>query len=137
MQRSEPDLTIVCDGGSLGNPGKGYGSYRLADRTGASVIERLDFGPDMTNNQAEYRTLIAALEAALERAARHGWAAPELRLKVLTDSQLLVQQVLGKWKVRNAGLQPLNAHARELLARFGSRDVVWQPRAATVRVLGH
>lgn len=134
---NDADLTIVCDGGSLGNPGKGYGSFRLTDRHGHNEITRLEFGPNMTNNQAEYRTLIAALEQALAHASDQQQQPANLRLQVLTDSQLLVEQVLGRWKVRNAGLQPLNARARELLAAFGSREVVWQPRAKTVRVLGH
>jgi len=56
------DYTITFDGGSLGNPGKGYGSYELrtATQTKGDVI-RKEFGDRQTNNEAEYKTLIAAL----------------------------------------------------------------------------
>ena len=58
-----PELTIVFDGGSLGNPGKGYGSYRLRPPGGEwEAAVRLDFGGGVTNNEAEYRSLLGALE---------------------------------------------------------------------------
>ncbi|MDI3339096.1 MAG: reverse transcriptase-like protein [Sphaerobacter sp.] len=133
----EPDLTIVCDGGSLGNPGRGYGSYRLTDKSGASKLVRLEFGDGVTNNQAEYRTLIAALEAALAHAAAHRQRPEDLCLRIRTDSQLLVEQLTGRWKVRHPDLKPLHARATALVARFGRRDIAWQPRNQTVRVLGH
>ncbi len=60
------DLMLVFDGGSLGNPGKGYGSFHLADRDGYETIERLEFGNNVTNNQAEYRTMIAGRRGRTE-----------------------------------------------------------------------
>ncbi len=131
------DLQIVFDGGSLGNPGRGYGSFRLTDRAGHSEIVRLDYGDNVTNNQAEYRTLIASLEEAIRHAEAHGWRPEELHLSVRTDSQLVVEQILGRWRVRHPDLRPLHARARQLLARFGSKDVAWQPRRMTVQILGH
>jgi len=136
-KQCDPDLSIVCDGGSLGNPGRGYGSYRLSDRTGASRLVRLEFGDGVTNNQAEYRTLIAAIDAAIERAAALGQRPEDLCLQIRTDSQLLVEQLTGRWKVRHPALKPLHARASALVARFGRHDIAWQPRAQTVRVLGH
>jgi ribonuclease HI len=133
----EPDLDLVFDGGSLGNPGIGYGSFRLKDRTGYSEIVRLDFGDNVTNNQAEYRTLIAGLEAALGLADRLSQSAQVARLRIRSDSRLVVEQVLGHCKVRHPDLRPLNARARDLLSRFGSYDIAWQPRQVTVRILGH
>lgn len=135
--KREPDLTIVCDGGSLGNPGRGYGSYRLSDRTGHGDVVRLEFGDNVTNNQAEYRTLIAAIEAALAHAAAHKLRPEDLCLAIRTDSKLVVEQMLGRWKVRNPDLQPLHARASMLARRFGCRDIAWQSRDASVRVLGH
>ena len=137
MSEGTADLELVFDGGALGNPGAGYGSFRLTDRDGFCEISRLDFGENVTNNQAEYRTLIAGLEAALRHAANLGWQATALQLRIRTDSQLVVEQVLGRWKVRHPDLQPLNARAREMFARFGSTDIAWHPRIESVRILGH
>lgn len=130
-------FTLICDGGSLGNPGKGYGSYQLADPDGHHEIVRLDFGDGITSNQAEYRTLIAGIEDAARRAIEIGQQPTATALVIRTDSKLLVEQVAGRWKVRHPALQPLNTRARVLLQRFGRWEISWQPRAATVRVLGH
>lgn len=132
-----PDFELVFDGGALGNPGAGYGSFQLKDREGYSEISRLDFGDNVTNNQAEYRTLIAGLEAALCRAGELGRQPRTLHVRVRTDSKLVVEQVLGRWKVRHPNLQPLNVRARTLLAQFGSTDIAWHPRVESVRILGH
>jgi probable phosphoglycerate mutase len=131
------DLELVFDGGALGNPGAGYGSFQLRDRQGFCEISRLDFGDNVTNNQAEYRTLIAGLEAALKHAGNVGWHPRTLRVRVRTDSKLVVEQVLGRWKVRHPNLQPLSTRARDLLSRFGSTDIAWHPRVESVRILGH
>lgn len=127
----------MFDGGSLGNPGAGYGSFQLRDREGFCEISRLDFGGNVTNNQAEYQTLIGGLEAALAHAGKLGWQPTRLQLRVRTDSKLVVEQVLGHWKVRHPNLQPLNTRAKALLARFGSTDIAWHPRLESVRILGH
>ncbi|CAA9549361.1 MAG: hypothetical protein AVDCRST_MAG49-1636 [uncultured Thermomicrobiales bacterium] len=125
---------IVFDGGALGNPGKGYGSYRIAGPDGVVAHDRLDYGDGITNNQAEYRTLIAALE----RLAQHvGPDAPATTVAVRGDSNLVVNQVLGRWKVKHPDLQPLHRRAVGLLRAFGRSDVQWHRRDASVRVLGH
>lgn len=128
------DRTIVFDGGSLGNPGKGYGSYQIVDAAGAIVAEqRLEYGDAITNNGAEFRTLIAALERAL--AAADG--ATALRVAVRGDSQLVVNGVTGAWKIKHPDLKPLHARACELLARFAAADVRWHRRDRSVDALGH
>lgn len=132
-----PDITLVTDGGSLGNPGKGYGSFQIKDQEGFSEIIRLEFPGIVTNNQAEYQTLNAALEAAQRHAGERGWELNRICVRVRTDSQLLVNQVLGRWKVKNEGLRPLNAAATNHLRRFGSTDIGWWPRSKTVAILGH
>ncbi len=137
MPERSPDLELVFDGGALGNPGAGYGSFQLKDREGYCEISRLDFGDNVTNNQAEYRTLIAGLEAALRHAGKLGSQPRTLHMQVRTDSKLVVEQVLGRWTVRHPNLQPLSTRARELLARFGSTDIAWHPRVESVRILGH
>ena len=137
MTGGKPVFFLVCDGGSLGNPGQGYGSFRLSDSTHHQEIVRLDFGDGITSNQAEYRTLIAGIEGAVRQAATHGVRPECASLVIRTDSKLLVEQVAGRWKVRHPDLQPLHARARALLRQFGDWEISWQPRAETVRVLGH
>ena len=62
---------------------------------------------------------------------------PELSLNVLSDSKLVVEQVSGRWKVKHEGLKPLHAEAVRLVNRFGTWRYSWQPRAESVRLLGH
>lgn len=136
MERNDADYTIIFDGGSRGNPGEGYGSYELRTRT-ARQIERLTFGNRVTNNEAEYRTLIAALRDVLTRLDAKGADPQAYTIAVRGDSQLVIFQVLGKWKVRTPHIRPLHAEATALLARFKRADVRWQPRAMSVSALGH
>jgi ribonuclease HI len=131
------DLQLVFDGGSLGNPGKGYGSFHLGDRNGFETIERLEFGNNVTNNQAEYCTFIAGIEAALNHAQQNGQSPMSTSICVKTDSKLVVEQVNGRWKVKHPELQPLCLRARQLLAEFGRMQLSWQPRSQTVKLLGH
>jgi len=104
-------LVAYIDGGARGNPGPaGYG-VRVEDAEGALVEE---FGESIgvaTNNVAEYRGLLAALEWACARG--------HTALHVRSDSLLLVQQMLGNYKVKNVGLQPLHARARILAHDIG------------------
>ncbi|MBI4486618.1 MAG: ribonuclease HI family protein [Acidobacteria bacterium] len=99
------------DGGARGNPGPaGYG-VRIERPDGALVEE---FGESIgvaTNNVAEYRGLIAALQWA----RAHGLKAVHVR----SDSLLLVQQMRGSFKVKNEGLKPLHAQARLLAHKIG------------------
>ena len=128
---------ITFDGGSINNPGKGYGSYRLTvDGTHQDVVQ-LDFSPKgekVTNNQAEYRTLIAALEA-VEKAAFP--EADETKIRVYGDSKLVIEQLSGRWKVKNVDLQPLHLRAAHLMQRFAKVELTWRGRAWAVKVLGH
>ena len=128
------DYTVVFDGGSLGNPGKGYGSYEIAGPEGTVAARQVQFGNDMTNNQAEFRALIAGLEDLLERV---GPRADTLSIAVRGDSQLVIRGLSGEWRVKHAGLQPLHRQAADLLRRFGNVDLAWHPRRESVRTLGH
>jgi len=138
MERNEAEhtISIIFDGGSRGNPGDGYGSYELRTRAGRR-IERLTFGKHVTNNEAEYQTLIAALHDALAHLVASGADSKATTLAVRGDSQLVIFQVTGKWKVKTPHIRPLHADATALLARFKRADVQWQPRAMSVRTLGH
>ena len=128
------DYTIVFDGGSLGNPGLGYGSYEISGTNGSTAAHKLEFGDDMTNNQAEFHALIAGLQALLETADTDP---RNLSLAVRGDSQLVIRGLKGEWKIKHPGLQPLFNQARNLLSEFGRVDLAWHPRAHSVRTFGH
>jgi probable phosphoglycerate mutase len=109
--RGSDQLIVYIDGGARGNPGPaGYG-VRVERPDGAVVEEFAESIGVATNNVAEYRGLIAALEWA----RAHGQRA----LHVRSDSLLLVQQMLGRFRVKNPGLQPLHAKARLLAHDIG------------------
>lgn len=131
------DVVVTFDGGSFGNPGRGYGSYHVWEARGGEVQEQLELGDCLTNNEAEYLALTRALEAALARAAERGEAPERLSLLVLGDSRLVIEQVRGRWKVRADHLRPYHARVRSLLSRFGRSELRWQPRAASLRRFGH
>ena len=128
---------VTFDGGADPNPGKGYGSFHIASPTGQEILERRDFsgsGLLMTNNQAEYRTLIEALRFLRQKL---GERAPVEHVRVDGDSQLVINQVQGIWKVRQENLKPLRAEAVSLGTGFGSISYRWHRRDNSVRLLGH
>jgi len=103
-------LIAHSDGGARGNPGAaGYGVV-IQDESGRTVAALSEYIGHQTNNFAEYQGLIAALEYAL----KHGPKA----LKVISDSELLVRQIKGIYKVKNATLQNLHARAKELIKQL-------------------
>ena len=103
-------LLAHSDGGARGNPGPaGYGVV-IKDNAGKKVAALSEYLGHQTNNFAEYQGLIAALEYAVE----HGPKA----LKLVSDSELMVKQVKGIYKVKNANLQELHARAKQLIAQL-------------------
>jgi ribonuclease HI len=132
-----PDYVIVFDGGSEGNPGFGYGSYAVTARDGRQRVRRLDFGDDMTSNEAEYDTLIAALQDVSERVEAVGKRPADFSIEVRGDSNLVLRQVRGDWKARDERMRQRRDVVRSLLSRFGGYRLVEQPREESVKVLGH
>ena len=107
-----PDHHLIAysDGGARGNPGpSGYGVV-IQDQAGKKIAALSEYLGHQTNNFAEYQGLIAALEYAV----KHGHKA----LKVVSDSELLVRQIKGVYKVKNAALKDLHARAKELIAQL-------------------
>jgi ribonuclease HI len=103
-------LVAHSDGGARGNPGPaGYGVV-IKDESGRKVAALSEYLGHQTNNFAEYQGLIAALEYAL----KHGPKA----LKLISDSELLVRQIKGIYKVKNATLQDLHGRAKELIKQL-------------------
>lgn len=132
------DYTIIFDGGSQGNPGPGYGSYALVrERDGKRRLVRLDFGRQMTNNEAEYEALIAGLQGLIERIEAAGRSPGDFTVEVRGDSALVMHQVEGTWKAKDDRMRLLRNRVRELLARFKAHRLVLQGREETVGALGH
>ena len=110
VNETPPTWTLRCDGGARGNPGPGACAYVLADASGREIEARGTFLGEVTNNVAEYRGLIAGLSAAIRLAARP--------LIVYMDSELVVRQMTGEYRVKNSGLKPLYAEAQALADRL-------------------
>jgi ribonuclease HI len=129
--------TIVFDGGSRGNPGAGYGSYVIAVDGENRVHESIEFedrGPTVTNNEAEYMTLIRALTVLEDILAENAKTAT---VQIYGDSMLVISQLAGRWKVKKESLRPYHAEASKLLSQFGRVALQWHDRSNSVRVLGH
>ena len=134
----QADYTITFDGGSQGNPGPGYGSYALRrEQDGKQRLVRLDFGRQMTNNEAEYEALIAGLQGLIERIELADQSPGDFTVEVRGDSKLALNQVKGVWKTKDDRMRLLRNWARELLALFKAHRLVLQGREESVRVLGH
>jgi probable phosphoglycerate mutase len=113
-------VIVEADGGSRGNPGPaGYGAV-VKDSAGEILLERYASLGVTTNNVAEYTGLIAGLTAALELGATD--------VDVRMDSKLVVEQMSGRWQIKNPGLRPLAAQAATLVTRFASVTFDWIPR---------
>jgi ribonuclease HI len=108
---NEAPLVAYIDGGARGNPGPAAFGVRVEHADGTLVEEFSESIGTATNNVAEYRGLLAALEWAKAHGRR--------TLHVRSDSLLLVQQMLGNFRVKNAGLQTLHAKARLLAHEIG------------------
>jgi probable phosphoglycerate mutase len=108
-------FTAHCDGGSRGNPGpSGYGA--VIEDAQCRVLARLsEYLGIRTNNYAEYSGLLAVLRWAVENRAQ--------RLRVISDSELMVKQMQGKYKVASPILRPLYEEARRLSRSIASFEM--------------
>jgi ribonuclease HI/probable phosphoglycerate mutase len=116
---------LYTDGASRGNPGEAGAGIVLFDRKGRELAVRSAYLGRCTNNIAEYRALILGLQTACELNCG--------TLEIFMDSQLIVRQVQGQYKVKNAGIKPLFAEARALLAKFDNWTITHVPRAENKR----
>jgi ribonuclease HI len=118
---SQPEFwTIHIDGAARGNPGPAAFAYVIA-RNGEPIIEDHGCLGSSTNNQAEYTALIRALRRAAELGGR--------RLRILSDSELLVKQMNGEYRVKNPDLRVLHDEARQLRGRFDAVSIQHVARA--------
>ncbi len=108
--QSEASITAYCDGGSRGNPGPaGFGVY-IQGAQGEAVGELSEYLGKKTNNFAEYSGLLAALDFAIEK----GYP----RLKVVSDSELMVKQIKGQYRVNSPELRPLYDEAKRRIGKL-------------------
>ena len=113
--------TLHTDGGARGNPGPAGIGVVLRDGSGEVIGEIAEGIGSATNNVAEYTALIRGLELALDRGVTD--------IDVRLDSQLVVSQVQGEWKIKNERLRNLAARAQMLLGRFASHTIAHVRRA--------
>lgn len=113
-------LVLHIDGSVEGNPGPGAIGVVIEDGHGTPVEAWGEAIGHCTNNQAEYQALLAALRKSRRLGAKH--------VTVRSDSQLLVRQFLGEYKVRDAKLKPLHEEAQRLARAFDSFEIVHIPR---------
>ena len=113
-------LCLHVDGASRVNPGDaGFGVHVTAP-DGSEVASLYGYLGTTTNTVAEYQALLHGLRFALARGAS--------AVEVFSDSELLVRQIEGRYRVKNTGLQPLHREAQQLLARFAKARVAHVPR---------
>jgi len=108
-------LTVNVDGGARGNPGPAAIGVVARDESGAIVEERGERIGRATNNVAEYRALLAGIALADARGASE--------LELIGDSELIVRQVEGRYKVKDATMKELHAEAKRALAGFESWSI--------------
>lgn len=124
MANQDDYLTIHTDGASRGNPGPAAYAYVIESSNG-ETIERNEILPDTTNNIAEYTALVKALE--------HAQTLGSKRVKVYTDSELMVKQLDGSYRVKNEGLKPLFNQISALRKNFSAVEINHVPRAQNKR----
>ncbi|MBV9689197.1 MAG: ribonuclease HI family protein [Ktedonobacteraceae bacterium] len=112
--------SVFSDGGSRGNPGKAACACVLLNPEGRKIDDDAKYLGITTNNQAEYEGLILALNLALKYNCSH--------LTCFMDSQLVVMQVTGKYKIKDEGLRAKAQIVDSLLRRFAFVEIKYVPR---------
>ena len=114
------ELFINVDGGSRGNPGPGASGWLIKDKNGKILVKEGLFFKECTNNQAEF----TALKMALKAASDYG----KCSLNIKADSQLMVRQYLGEYKIKNPELQILMGEIKQLAKNFKQITITHIPR---------
>lgn len=120
------ELIIHTDGAARGNPGPAGAGAVVTDIGGSVVAEICRYlGDAVTNNQAEYLALLLALKEAAARGAT--------RVAIFSDSELMVRQIQGEYRVKNDGIKPLFQEAMALLRKLGGYTIAHVPREKNQR----
>ena len=117
---STEKVTIFTDGASKNNPGPSSIGVVIKDQQGQTISrisKAIGYG---TNNQAEYKAIIAALEEAFRLGAR--------QVRLNSDSELVIRQLQGRYRVKNAALKPLHQRVRQLSSRLEGFTASYVPR---------
>ena len=134
MPDSIKKVVITFDGGAKPNPGKGYGSYNIRidgnDEPFYGASEEF-YGDNLTNNQTEYIAIARGCEKAMELLGRN------CVVKIIGDSELVLKQITGEYRVRDEKLIPLNQKLMDRLSGFKSYSVQHRPREQSVEEFGH
>ena len=118
-------VTVNVDGGARGNPGPSAIAAVAADEDGGVLLERSEYIGETTNNVAEYKAMLLGIRLATELGADE--------VNLVGDSELIVKQVLGDYKVKQAHLKPLRAEVVEALSSLGSWTLRNVPREENAR----
>ena len=110
----DAEYSIFCDGGSRGNPGPAGAGWVIKHKD-QTVFDGKKYLGNATNNQAEYNSLISALEDVKKVETES--------IQIFMDSELVVKQVRGEYKVKNLDLKPLHEKVHALLADFSSWSI--------------
>ena len=113
-------VVINTDGAAVPNPGPAAIGATIKDERGRLITTISQFIGHATNNQAEYQAIIAALEKAVALGAR--------QVKIRADSELVVKQLNGRYRVKKASLRPLYQQVGQLLSQFDSFTIIHVPR---------
>lgn len=124
VSQTKPTFILYCDGASRGNPGESGAGAFVVHGDGKEEGLRRYLGP-MTNNQAEYQALLLGLEHLRSLKAKV--------IEVRADSELMIRQLNGQYRVKNKGLIPLFAQAKHLLAQFTHVTLRHVPREENKR----
>ena len=125
MDGQADSCTLYTDGASRGNPGLAGAGMVLLDADGREIAAKSAYLGKCTNNVAEYKALLLGLELARQAGCE--------KLTVYLDSELVVRQLSGIYKVKNAALKPLYEQARQLLRSFAEVSVAHVVRAKNKR----
>ena len=120
LEQGTEILKLYCDGGSRGNPGPAASGYIIVDQLDQPVCQGGSFLGVATNNQAEYESLKKGLTRAVSMGIKS--------LHAYMDSQLVVRQVQGQYRVKNSDLQLLHKAIIELVAELGNFQISYIPR---------
>ncbi|MHC4757421.1 MAG: phosphoribosylglycinamide formyltransferase [Planctomycetota bacterium] len=115
MNSSSERIIIYTDGGSRGNPGPSAAAFTLNDVHGKQIMAKAFFLGEQTNNAAEYTAVIKALQ--------HAKKYKSYRVSLFSDSELLVHQINGEYKVKSENIRPLFEQVQEILSEFTSFEI--------------
>ena len=121
MLKNSETIEVYVDGGARGNPGPAGGGFAVF-RGGKKVLEGSEFYGEKTNNQAEYLALRTALREVYSRF-------PDVKIQCFMDSQLVVEQMSGNYRVKSKNVRPLFDEVQRIAGQFKGFEIEYIERA--------